>query len=258
MSSSVYGRKLNFYQKAKELLGIKGVRQSIVITNNPPTFPNLGVNDVIVPESVKLAFTIAPTSTATSSRTIVNNSRALVKKTTLKISGNEVVSIDDSDVFQCYMDLWKSGKGWSNALYQGINFSANKNVTLLRIGATYGDDGIAADKAVADTYGNRFFIHLDFELLESHMPFYQLALGDRLEVLCHCKMIVNASHTLWNVNLNVPARSMKGFLMLFEDPAAAFLRNSEAFYNPKIQKVEVTIEGVPNQLYSQGLCPHQI
>ena len=48
--------------------------------------------------------------------------------------------------------------------------------------------------------------------------------------------------------------------MLFEDVAAQqhFVRNTKAFYNPKITKVEVTIEGIPNQLYSQGMRAYQI
>ncbi|MEW8688828.1 MAG: hypothetical protein AB2556_23670, partial [Candidatus Thiodiazotropha sp.] len=113
--------------------------------------------------------------------------------------------------------------------------------------------------------------------LESHMPFYQRALGDRLEyeltfndysrviqatgnadasynienislgyemvsqpelarmidnqykgclailyepVLRHRKISKDNSDTLWNINLNVPARIMKGILMLFENVAA--------------------------------------
>ena len=70
-------------------------------------------------------------------------------------------------------------------------------------------------------------------------------------VLRQRKISRNKSDTLWNINLNVPACSMKGILMLFEDPVAAFQRDTEAFYNPKITKVEVATEGVPNQLYSQ-------
>ena len=50
---------------------------------------------------------------------------------------------------------------------------------------------------------------------------------------------------------------MKGILMLFEDPATPYSRNTEKFYNPKITKVDITIEGIPNQLYSQGLRPYQ-
>ena len=48
--------------------------------------------------------------------------------------------------------------------------------------------------------------------------------------------------------------------MLFEDCAAQqpFARDSEAFYNPKITKVDVTIEGVPNQLFNQGMRAYQM
>ena len=76
-------------------------------------------------------------------------------------------------------------------------------------------------------------------------------------VLRHRKMTKDKSDTLWNINLNVPAGSMKGILMFFENVAAQqpFARNTEAFYNPQITKVEVTIEGIPNQLYSQGIAP---
>ena len=79
-------------------------------------------------------------------------------------------------------------------------------------------------------------------------------------VLRHRKMTLDKSNTLWNINLNVPARSMKGILMLFENVAAQqpFARNTEAFYNPQITKVEVTIEGIPNQLYSQGMRAYQM
>ena len=74
------------------------------------------------------------------------------------------------------------------------------------------------------------------------------------------KMSRDKSDTLWNINLNVPVRSMKGVLMLFEDLTGQqpFARNTESFYNPKITKVEVTIEGIPNQLFSQGMRAYQM
>ena len=48
--------------------------------------------------------------------------------------------------------------------------------------------------------------------------------------------------------------------MLVENVAArqSFARNTEAFYNPQIRKVEVTIERIPNQLYSQGMRAYQM
>ena len=203
----------------------------------------------------------------------------------------------------------------ANGHYQGIDASDNRNTTRIRVGAGNEDSGVAADKAIADAFGDRFFTPLDFELLESHMLFYQSALGDRLEyeltfndfkrviqadvdasyhiggisleydmvtlpelaqiidnqykgrlailydrVLRHWKMTMDKSNSLWNINLNVPACSTKGILMLFEKIAAQqpFARNTEAFYNPKITKVEVTIEGIATKLYSQGMCAHQM
>ena len=45
---------------------------------------------------------------------------------------------------------------------------------------------------------------------------------------------------------------MKGILVLFEEEKP-YIRDTSKFYNPKIQKVTITIEGKPNQLYSQGM-----
>ena len=72
-------------------------------------------------------------------------------------------------------------------------------------------------------------------------------------ILHHRKINRDINDTLWNINLNVPARSIKGILILFEDTALPFNRDTERFYNPKIRKVEVNIEGIPNQLHSQGM-----
>ena len=115
---SSYGNKLDPYRKIREPRGIKGIRQSVVITNNPSTidqnqqllvrFPNLSDNDVIVPRSARLAFTIELTSTDVNVTVFQNLDRAIIKKTTIRINGNEVMSIDDSDIYHCYVDLWKS------------------------------------------------------------------------------------------------------------------------------------------------------
>ena len=314
---SAYGNKLNPYRKLREPRGVKGIRQSVVITNNPSTidqnqqllvrFPNLSNNDVIVPGTVRLAFEIELVSSKDADKTIYQNiGRAIIKKTTIRISGNEDMSIDDSDIYHCYVDVWKAPSELVNMAYQGIG---KANMLNHRVGARNATAN-AGDEAIADAYTNRFCIPLDFELLESHMPFYQAGLGDRLEyeltfndynkvinssdvdasytikniclefdtvsdtelarqigqqtigkmvilydrILRHRKITKNKSDTLWNINLNVPARSMKGLLMLFEDPERT---NTDHFYNPKITKVEMTIEGVPNQLYSQGMKAYQ-
>ena len=50
----------------------------------------------------------------------------------------------------------------------------------LRINAGDKSAGVIQDKAIADAYGNKFIIPLDFEMLDSAAPSYQAGLGNRL------------------------------------------------------------------------------
>ena len=66
---------------------------------------------------------------------------------------------------------------------------------------------------------------------------------------------LNKSDTSFSVDINSPSKSLKGVLLIFtqERSATKFARDTEEFYNPKITKVEVTVEGVPNELYAQDM-----
>ena len=75
---------------------------------------------MIVPRSARLAFTITLTSKDANAKVFQNLGRAIVKKTTIRISGNEVVSIDDSrHLLLLHVDLWKSPTERINMVYQG-------------------------------------------------------------------------------------------------------------------------------------------
>ena len=50
----------------------------------------------------------------------------------------------------------------------------------LRINAGDKSPTPAPDKAIADAYRNKFIIPLDFEMLDSAMPYYQVGLRNRL------------------------------------------------------------------------------
>ena len=63
---------------------------------------------------------------------------------------------------------------------------------------------------------------------------------------------MNKSDTTWNWSFNTPCKSLKGILVLFEEKKP-YTRDTSKFYKPKIQKVSVTVEGKPNQLYAQGM-----
>ena len=66
---------------------------------------------------------------------------------------------------------------------------------------------------------------------------------------------LNKSDTNFSVDINSPSRSLKGALLIFtqERSATKFGLDTEEFYNPKITKVEITVEGSPNELYAQNI-----
>ena len=200
-----------------------------------------------------------------------------MKKLAVKVEGNEIMSVDDFDMFACYRDLWKSKK--RNAIHQGIisTDSCMENCIKLRINAGDKSTSNAQDKAISDTYGNKFAIPLDFEMLDSAAPYYQAGLGNRLcyeltfndynrvtksrvsspkvpdakykitdisleyeiatqpnlprsirseyqhmallydRILRHRKIIAYKSDTVWNWAFNMPCKSLKGILVLFEE-----------------------------------------
>ena len=66
---------------------------------------------------------------------------------------------------------------------------------------------------------------------------------------------LNNSNTRFSIDINSPSKSLKGVLLIFtkERSATKFNHDTEEFFNPKITKVEVTVEGVPNELYAQNM-----
>ena len=75
-------------------------------------------------------------------------------------------------------------------------------------------------------------------------------------VLRHWKMTMDKSNTLWNINLNVPARSMKGILILFENVAAQqpFARNRDLLQPPNNESRSYH----QVDLYSQGIRAYRM
>ena len=92
---------------------MKGTRQKVIVTHNPSEidqpqellvrFPNLGSDDVIIPGTANLSFNIELTSSVDTNRTLVSNiGRVIIKKLAVKFEGNEIMSVDDFDVFASY------------------------------------------------------------------------------------------------------------------------------------------------------------
>ena len=60
---------------------------------------------------------------------------------------------------------------------------------------------------------------------------------------------LNNSGTSFSVDISSRSKSLKGLLLIFtkERSATIFNRDTEEFYKPKMTKVEVTVEGSPNE-----------
>ena len=65
--------------------------------------------------------------------------------------------------------------------------------------------------------------------------------------------ITRGSDTHLNLRVNPQRKSLKGILLLFINPYAAGARDTEHYFNPDITKVKVTVNGVPNRVYNEGL-----
>ena len=122
-----YGNKLNPEHSLRTPHGIKGTRQKVIVTHNPSVidqnqlllvrFPNLGCDDVIVPGTVNLSFNIELSASADQKRKLASNiGRAIVNKLAVKFEGNEILSIDNFDIFACYWDLWKTESEKKNTI----------------------------------------------------------------------------------------------------------------------------------------------
>ena len=106
-------------------------------------------------------------------------------------------------------------------------------------------------------------IALEFDKIEDkglhdamELEYYNMSLPyDR--ILRHRVIPLKKEDTAWNIQVNVPSESLKGLALIFVDPdkRKKYAYQSETFYNPQISKVNITVEGEPNQLYTHGLEP---
>ena len=83
-------------------------------------FPDLKENQVIIPGTTKLTFNISLSGNDVNRTLVGNFGRNIIRKLIVKLEGNEIISIDDYDIFYSYYDCWKSTTERRNAVFQGI------------------------------------------------------------------------------------------------------------------------------------------
>ena len=144
-------------------------------------FPNLKENQVTIPKTTKLTFNIVLDGTDKTRTLVKNLGRNIIHKLVVKLEGNEIISIDDYDVLYSYYDCWKGTTERANDVFQGIVEADGQTENSIKHRINAADKAPnARDETVASIYDNRFCIPLDFEILESTIPFYQYGLGSRL------------------------------------------------------------------------------
>ena len=322
-----YGSSLDIYKNYRERFRVKANKQHVKIYHTPSTIdqnqdlrvyiPNLGKNDVMIPNSLKLTFDFDLKSSLNTSYIVNDLGKCLITKMTISFNGKEIQSIQDFDIWQLYNDQWLSKKQREIRVEQGIDDEGNVN--KIRVKSYKAEAaGSNQDNAIAKAYGNRFSIPLsEFFELTKHLPYvnfddrlcfelhfapyanvikdsgsgttakvpdgsykisnialefdkivdenFQMLVKQQLSntsqpydrVLRHRIIPLKKSDTMWNIQVNVPSESLKGLVLIFTDPGKrqSYDNNPEDFYNPLIRKVNITVEGEPNQLYSHGMEP---
>ena len=164
-------------------------RQHVVRTHNPSSiepgqtlhvrFSNLGENDVIAPGSFFISFALNLKGKKDEARSVVPNiGRKIIKTFKIYFESKEVLSINNYDEIMTYRDFWLAKKDKARRVFQGIDDADALKLRVNSKGAT----GDAGKTAVAKTFGNRFRIPIDFELLNDIGPFHQDSLADKLEI----------------------------------------------------------------------------
>ena len=187
---SIYG-ELDPVIEHRTQLAFKGKREHIVKVNmSNIAQPNQHINiDIphgsrdheIVPDTVKITFNLDITSADKAGSVVNNVGRAVMKKKVLILGSKDISTINNSDVYDTYKDLYLSWKEREEKLLHGIQ---SANGLKARVGAKK-SDGTALvvttqESAIEKTLDKRFSIPLDFDFFKH--PVYPYGLKVDLNV----------------------------------------------------------------------------
>ena len=226
---SVYG-ELNPMLEHRTQFASKCKREQISKVNMPniacPSqnidieIPHGSRDHVIIPDTVKIKFNLDIESTD-KARSVVNNvERALVKKKVLMLGSTDFDTINNSDIYDTYKNVYLGEREREEKLLQGIQ---SVNGLKVRVGARKGDGTALAvttqENAIKKTFDKRFSIPLDFDFFRHSVYPYDLKerLIVRTELNSAGKVILctgdtNATYKLSDILLEYDA--------IFDEPYA--------------------------------------
>ena len=147
----------------------------------------------------------------------------------------------DFEILESSLPLYQYGLG-SHLMYELTFANYSDVIKSTDPDATYTISNISLE---FDTIMNASLAsQIRTEYMKSSILYYRILRARIIQL--------SKSDTSFSVDINSPSKSLKGVLLIFtqERSATKFARDTEEFYNPKITKVEVTVEGVPNELYA--------
>ena len=170
----IHGKLLDPMTEHRTQFAFKGNREHMLKVNVPNMvypgqhidieIPKGSTYHVIVPDTLEITFDLDIESTD-KARTVVNNvGRALVKKKLFMLGSTEIETINNSDVYDMYKDLYLTEKEREEKRLQDIQPA---NGLKVRVGAKKAD-GIALtlttqENANKNTFDKRFSIPLNFD-----------------------------------------------------------------------------------------------
>lgn len=204
------GKILNSSRTNRIPLGLKAEKHHHVITNNPSSanpketlyirLPRLNENTFYVPNSIYLSVDVS--ISGNSKNSVVNNlGRNLISKLVIKWGTENILQVDNYNLYATFKDLWLTEKVRKNCIFQGIQ---SKNLRALRSGVTEANvtGETANERTLKVVYGEKYKIPLDFELLSTHSPFYKYPIQEDviIEITLAPKEDIIFTTTIANMN----------------------------------------------------------
>ena len=176
---------------------------------------------VIVPDNVKITFNLDIESSDKTSSVVNNVGMALVKKKLLMLGSKDTDTINNSDVYDTYKDLYLSEKECEEKLLQDIQWV---NGLKTRVGSKKAHGTALTvttqENVIRKRFDKRFAIVLDFEFFKH--PVYRYGLKEdlivRLELKSSEKVVLctgdtNATYKFSDISFKYDA--------IFDEPYAA-------------------------------------
>ena len=196
--------------------------------------PKLSGNNVIVPNSVRLAFDFV-IENGEANDTVVNNlGRSLVSNFKVSIGGETLQDTVRYDLFKTYHDSFLPKNERTKRLRQGIS---SENMRKLRTGAGDATTSDGGQVSLGKIYGKRYHIPINHPILDDHGVFRPMSLRETLEfeitlapvsdIVVYSDVTAPPTYKLTNLELEYTTISSD---YLAQEAAAAYNSGKGFFY----------------------------